>query len=152
MATHRKFLLFAAKHNLKCDAKTAHFTGKKPWSRTNWFTREALRRDIGHLVESEMFPGEKHPSEFNMEKHMQPIGELCQLHGEWARVDRVIQMTCWMQDSSKKNPSLDMVLTLKKTFRHWVLLALNQNKQLFWRRRNKLCFHNVLWNSHHNRM
>lgn len=68
--THRKFLLFATKHNLKCDAKIAHLTGKKPWSR-DWFIREALHHDIGHLVYSEMFPGEEYPPEIEKEKHME---------------------------------------------------------------------------------
>lgn len=43
--THKKFLLFTLAHNLSCDKKIEHITGKKALKR-NWFVRESLRNAV----------------------------------------------------------------------------------------------------------
>ena len=89
--THKKFLLFTLEHNLACDKKIEHITGKKA-RRRNWFVRESLRNEVGEHVSGEMFPGEQYPGEFDESQHMEPVGDLYPQYKEWESIDRKLQM------------------------------------------------------------
>lgn len=89
--THKKFLLFTLVHNLACDEKIEHITGKKARTR-NWFVRESLRNEVGEHVSGEMFPGEQYPAEFDESLHMEPVGNLYPQYKEWESIDRKLRM------------------------------------------------------------
>lgn len=95
--THRKTLLFV----LKCDKHIEHITSKKARPR-DWYVREPLLQDMSAHTDTMYDDGMECPPEFNMERHMEPIGELYQLHNDWTMVDR--KFKSWVKARKKILP------------------------------------------------
>lgn len=76
--THRKTLLFVTAHNLKCDKNVEHITNVKARPR-DWCAREALLKDMDPCTKHRCNDGLEFPPEFNKDRCMEPIGELCQV-------------------------------------------------------------------------
>jgi hypothetical protein len=91
--THKKMMLFAHSHNLRCDADIEHITKKKARKR-NWFVQEALQKDVGDFVDSRLFPDDEYPPTFNMFADMEPIGERYLQWKNWKEADRQIESIC----------------------------------------------------------
>ena len=82
-------LLFVTEHNLRCDARVQHITGKNPIPR-HWFIWEALQSDMKQLTRTVFDDGIQYPPEIDLTKHMEPVGEAYQFFDEWERYDAAI--------------------------------------------------------------
>jgi hypothetical protein len=88
--THRWFMIFVFLHNLKCDKKIEHITGKKARSR-DWFLKEALAHDVSDYVMADPFPDEDYPLPYDPKEHFEPVGEEYQRYNEWEKIDSAIK-------------------------------------------------------------
>ena len=86
--THARYLVHTCNHNSKVDAKIEHLTGEKARPR-DWFIMEALSEDLQQLTRTAVC-NINCPPELDLNLHMEPIGELCQLCSHWEDRDREI--------------------------------------------------------------
>jgi hypothetical protein len=84
------FMIFVFLHNLKCDKKIEHITGKEARSR-DWFLKEALAHDVSEYVNSDPFPDEDYPLPYNLKEHSEPVGEEYQRYNEWEKIHKAIK-------------------------------------------------------------